>query len=60
MLERVIPTLKEQCAHRHRFESQVHALRIIVDWIGFYNQQLSHQALKMTTPDGVHAATLVA
>ena len=31
MVERVIRTLKEQCAHRHRFESQTHALRVIVD-----------------------------
>lgn len=27
MAERVIRTLKEQCVHRHRFESQTHALR---------------------------------
>ncbi|MEX3557462.1 MAG: hypothetical protein VB135_03290 [Burkholderia sp.] len=25
--------------HRHRFESQTHALRVIADWIAFYNQQ---------------------
>ncbi|GAB3045663.1 hypothetical protein GCM10027214_04380 [Stenotrophomonas tumulicola] len=31
-VRRVIRTLKEQCVHRHRFESQTHALRIIVDW----------------------------
>ncbi|MEX3581513.1 MAG: integrase core domain-containing protein [Burkholderia sp.] len=39
MVERVIRTLKEQCVHRHRFESQIHALRVIADWIAFYNQQ---------------------
>lgn len=60
MVERVIRTLKEQCVHRHRFESQVHALRIIGDWIGFYNQQRPHQALKMMTPDAAYAATLTA
>ncbi|MEX3583420.1 MAG: integrase core domain-containing protein, partial [Burkholderia sp.] len=58
MVERVIRTLKEQCVHRHRFESQTHALRVIADWIAFYNQQRPHQALKMMTPDAAYAATL--
>ncbi|MEX3557438.1 MAG: integrase core domain-containing protein, partial [Burkholderia sp.] len=31
MVERVIRTLKEQRVHRHRFESQTHALRVIAD-----------------------------
>ncbi|QHQ29884.1 hypothetical protein XaFJ1_GM003175 [Xanthomonas albilineans] len=31
MLERMISTLKEQGVHRHRFEPQVHALRVIGD-----------------------------
>ncbi len=56
----MIRTLKEQCLHRHRFESQVHALRVIGDWIAFYNQQRPHQALKMMTPDAAYAATLTA
>lgn len=38
MLERVIRMLKKQCIHRHRFESQVHATRVIADRIAFYNQ----------------------
>ena len=50
MVERVIRTLKEQCVHRHRFESLQHASRVIADWIGFYNNQRPHQALKMRTP----------
>lgn len=58
MVERVIRTLKEQCVHRHRFESQVHALRVIGDWISFYNGKRPHQALKMMTPDAAYAATL--
>ena len=58
MVERVIRTLKEQCVHRHRFESQSHALRVIGDWIGFYNRQRPHQALKMKTPDQAYADTL--
>lgn len=33
MVERVIRTLKEQWAHRHHFESQQHATRVIGDWI---------------------------
>ncbi|XUP37883.1 IS3 family transposase (plasmid) [Xanthomonas axonopodis pv. vasculorum] len=58
MVERVIRTLKEQCVHRHRFESLAHALRVISDWFGFYNRQRPHQALKMMTPDQAYAATL--
>jgi len=50
MAERVIRTLKEQCAHRHRFESLQHASRTIGDWIGFYNNRRPHQALGMKTP----------
>ena len=50
MVERVIRTLKEQCAHRHRFESIQHANRVIGDWISFYNNRRPHQALAMRTP----------
>jgi putative transposase len=50
MVERVIRTLKEQCAHRHRFETQQHAARVLSDWIWFYNTQRPHQALGMKTP----------
>ena len=41
--------------HRHRFESQQHASRVIGDWIGFYNNQRPHQALGMRTPAEVYA-----
>lgn len=50
MIERVIRTLKEQCAHRHRFETIQHASRVISDWIAFYNHKRPHQALGMKTP----------
>lgn len=50
MIERVIRSLKEQCIHRHRFESLQHASRVIGDWISFYNNQRPHQALGMKTP----------
>lgn len=50
MIERVIRTLKEQCVHRHRFESIQHATRVIADWISFYNNRRPHQALAMRTP----------
>jgi len=50
IIERVIRTLKEQCAHRHRFESLQHASRVLGDWIRFYNHRRPHQALKMKTP----------
>ncbi|RRH67457.1 integrase core domain-containing protein, partial [Falsigemmobacter faecalis] len=50
MVERLIRTLKEQCTHRHRFESIQHATRGIADWITFYNNRRPHQALAMRTP----------
>jgi putative transposase len=50
MVERVIRTLKEQCVHRHRFETLQHASRAIADWIQFYNTRRPHQALAMKTP----------
>jgi putative transposase len=50
MVERLIRTLKEQCAHRHRFETLQHASRVIGDWISFYNNRRPHQALGMKTP----------
>ena len=42
MVERVIRTLKDQCVHRHRFETLQHASRVIADWIGFYNHRRPH------------------
>ena len=50
MVERLIRTLKEQCLHRHRFETQRHAARVLSDWIQFYNTRRPHQALRMQTP----------
>lgn len=55
MVERLIRTLKEQCAHRHRFESLQHASRVIGDWIQFYNNRRPHQALGMKTPAEAYA-----
>lgn len=55
MVERVIRTLKEQCAHRHRFETLQHASRVIGDWINFYNNRRPHQALGMKTPAATYA-----
>ncbi len=55
MVERVIRTLKEQCVHRHRFENTQHAMRVIGDWIQFYNTRRPHQALGMKTPDEAYA-----
>ena len=50
MVERVIRTLKEQCIHRHRFESIQHVTRVIGDWISFYNNRRPHQALARRKP----------
>jgi len=51
MMERLIRSLKEQCVHRHRFESLAHTNRKIGDWIQFYNHKRPHQALAMRTPN---------
>lgn len=50
LMERAIRSVKEQCVHRHRFETLQHASRVLGDWIGFYNQRRPHQALAMKTP----------
>ena len=55
LVERLIRTLKEQCVHRHRFETLQHASRVIGDWISFYNQKRPHQALGMKTPAEAYA-----
>ncbi|WP_412174980.1 hypothetical protein [Albidovulum sediminicola] len=39
MMERLIRSLKEQCPHRHRFESLAHAGRVIGDGIQFYTHR---------------------
>jgi putative transposase len=55
MVERVIRTLKDECVHRHRFESLQQASRVNGDWIRFYNNQRPHQARGMRTPAKVYA-----
>lgn len=60
MVERVIRTLKRQCVHRHRFESQLHATWVIADWITLCNQQRLHQALKVNAQDAAFAAAFTA
>jgi len=55
MVERLIRTVKEQCVHRHRFENQRHAMRVVADWIQFYNHRRPHQALGMKTPAEAHS-----
>lgn len=55
MVERVIRSIKEQCVHRHRFETLQHASRVISDWIAFYNNRRPHQALGMRTPAEAYA-----
>jgi putative transposase len=55
MVERLIRSLKEQCIHRHRFESQQHAIRVTGNWVQFYNNRRPHQALGMRTPAEAYA-----
>ena len=55
MVERLKRTLKEQCAHRHRFETLQNATRVIGDWISSYNTRRPQQALGMKTPAEAYA-----
>jgi putative transposase len=55
MFERVIRTMREQYAHRHRFEVQQPAPRVIGDWIRFCNTRRPHQAVGMKTPAMAYA-----
>lgn len=55
MVERLIRTLTDQCAHRHRLETPQHAGRVIGDRIRFYNSRRPHQALRMTAPAEAYA-----
>jgi putative transposase len=50
LIERVIRTLKEQCLHRHRFEIQQYASRVIGKWIRFCNTRRLHQAVGIKVP----------
>ena len=50
IMEHLIRSLKEQCAHRQRFESLIHASRAIANRIQLYNHQRPHQALRAKTP----------
>ena len=60
MVERLIRSLKEQCIHRQRFETEQHASRAIAAWIQFYNHRRPHQALGMRTPAAAAHEALVA
>src|SRR5687768_753190 len=44
MIERVIRTLKDQCEHRHRFETVRHASRVISDWDQLLKRQTASVA----------------
>lgn len=59
MVERVIRSLKDQCVHRHRFETLQHASRVIGDWSTFYNNERPHQALAMKTPAEAYALAVL-
>jgi hypothetical protein len=50
MIERVIRTLKEQCMHRHQFDTLQHAGSVIAGWISFYHHRHPRQALGIRTP----------
>lgn len=50
MVECVIRMLKEICVHRDRCDSQQNAMKVIGDWIGFYNNRRPQQAFGMKMP----------
>jgi len=58
MVECIIRTLKEQYAHRHRFETLQHTSLIISDWISFYNYLRLHQPISMKAPAQAFALTV--
>jgi putative transposase len=47
--------LSTRAGSLRRFETQQHAMRIIADWIQFYNHRRPHQALGMKTPAEAYA-----
>ncbi|WP_244193855.1 integrase core domain-containing protein [Bordetella genomosp. 12] len=50
IVEGVIRKLKEQCVHRHRFETIQHASRVVGDWIRFYHHRRLHQGARHKDP----------
>lgn len=60
LLEGLIRSLKEQCVHRQRFETEQHAPRAIGAWIQFYNHRRPHQDLQVRTPVAATRAAFVA
>ena len=52
IVERVIRTIKDQCVHRHRFETLQLASQASADWIDWYNHLCLRQAFNMKTPAG--------
>ncbi len=55
MVERLIRTIKEQYIWMHNFDSLNEARFAICKWLVFYNNERSHQALKMKTPAELYA-----
>ncbi|GMV83713.1 MAG: hypothetical protein AMXMBFR7_48970 [Planctomycetota bacterium] len=58
MAERFIQSLKEECVWLRRFESLEELRAAIGKWVGWYNAECPHQALKYLTPDEVYAGAL--
>lgn len=49
MIEWAIRTPKEQCAHRHCFDTLQDANCVVGHWVGFYNTWLVHPGLGTKT-----------
>lgn len=56
MMERLIRTPRSHCAHRHRFETQQHASRVIGDLDPLLQHQRAHHALGMKTRAEAYAS----
>ncbi len=50
MIERFFRTIKEECIWHYNFTSLKEANNTIAQWIGFYNRERKHSALKYKTP----------
>ena len=51
-IERLWRSLKQEAVYLHELQDGFQAIRVIKDWIGFYNSERPHTALDKRSPDG--------
>ena len=50
-IERLWRSLKQEAVYLHELQDGFQAIRVIKDWIGFYNSERPHTALDKRSPD---------